>query len=186
MNRIERVSVLASRSIKLFFVLMLAIGKSVAVAQSYDTIYNFTGQTDGSYPIGNLISDDAGNFYGVTYHGGDMSCPSGVGCGTVYEMSPNNSGGWNETVLYAFTGGADGSIPIGGLALDASGNLYGTTFQGGTNGTYCGPGGVRSSVQTYPKRPRLDRDRIVGIHQRKGRLRPNGSFDSGRGRKYLW
>ena len=91
-----------------------------AHAQTLNVIYNFTGQADGGQPGGNLIADPSGNFYGTTTIGGDMSCPTGQGCGTVFKLSPSGGGNWTETVLYAFTGGADGSQPIGGLFLDAS------------------------------------------------------------------
>ena len=66
-------------------------------------LYNFTGGSDGGNPQSSLISDGAGNFYGTTVSGG-LPCQF-VTCGTVFELSPNGSGGWNEIVLYAFTGG---------------------------------------------------------------------------------
>jgi hypothetical protein len=46
-----------------------------------------------------------------------------------FELSPRN-GGWAYTLLHQFTD-ADGAIPMGDVALDSSGNLYGTTFEGG-------------------------------------------------------
>ena len=58
---------------------------------------------------------------GRPYYGGAF------GAGTVFELSPNGSGGWNETVLYSFTGGSDGSNPMGPVIFDKVGNLYGTT-----------------------------------------------------------
>lgn len=89
-------------------------------------IYSFTGQQDGGDPSGELISDGAGNLYGATAEGGTY------GAGTVFELS--FAGGlWNETVLHSFGNGTDGSEPIGGLAFDAAGNLYGVTRNGGTN-----------------------------------------------------
>ena len=85
-------------------------------------LYSFAGGTDGASPAGNLIQDPAGNFYGVTFKGGDLTCS----CGTVFKLDPAG----NKTVLYSFTG-ADGAFPEAGLIRDQAGNLYGTTFQGG-------------------------------------------------------
>ena len=77
-----------------------------------------------------LARDSAGNLYGTSEFGGNSNCNSG--CGLVYKLSPSN-GGWVYSQLYAFTGAADGAYPIGGVVLDGNGNLYGTTFTGGTN-----------------------------------------------------
>jgi uncharacterized repeat protein (TIGR01451 family) len=101
------------------------------------------GHFAGGYlPLGTLIRDAQGNLYGVTQHGGSDSpfdCPGALvsslyeyGCGVVFKLSPPSSPGmWTETVLYTFTGGADGGIPEGGLIADAQGNFYGTTQYGG-------------------------------------------------------
>ena len=107
-----------------------AVG-SKARKPSETVLYNFYYGSDGAYPISRLTSDGAGNFYGTTcsYEG------QGPGYGTVFELSPNGSGGWNETVLYSFTGGADGSNPMySDVIFDSVGNLYGTTEFGGANG----------------------------------------------------
>ena len=93
-------------------------------------IYSFSCGTDGANPSAALIRDSAGSLYGTTSYGGDLSCGSGDGCGTVFQISPAG----NETVLYSFTGGSDGVDPVGGLVRDAAGNLYGTTWFGGTSG----------------------------------------------------
>ena len=93
-------------------------------------LYSFTGGSDGKNPYGGVIFDGAGNLYGTTVSGGSGGLCSGDGCGVVFEL--NNSGGnWTETVLYNFTGGNDGSGPGGGVVFDKSGNLYGTTPDGG-------------------------------------------------------
>ncbi len=110
-----------------------------AQAQTETVLYNFCSRpncSDGDYPTSRLTSDGAGNFYGTTSGGG-------LGYGTVFELSPNGSGGWNETVLYSFTGGADGWDPVYAyVTFDLAGNLYGTTLFGGDsgcdNGTGCG------------------------------------------------
>jgi uncharacterized repeat protein (TIGR03803 family) len=88
-------------------------------------LYSFTGGGDGRSPYSGVAFDSAGNLYGTTYKGGSD------GYGMVYELSPSGSG-WTETALYSFTGGSDGANPIGTVAIDAQGNLYGTASQGGT------------------------------------------------------
>jgi len=106
----------------------LAVG---ARAQTETVLYSFTGGADGNQPNG-VIADGAGNLYGTTTFGGNLSksnCGSN-GCGTVFELSPA-AGGWQLTTLYTFNGGADGLFPVGNLARDQSGNLYGVTFAGG-------------------------------------------------------
>ena len=89
-------------------------------------IYTFTGGSDGYQPIG-LIIDSNGNLYGATTFGGPQ------GGGTVYQLSPFN-GGWNYSRLYALLSGNPHLYgPIARLTMDAAGNLYGTTFQGGAH-----------------------------------------------------
>jgi uncharacterized repeat protein (TIGR03803 family) len=93
-------------------------------------LYSFAGNTDGSDPEAGLATDTAGNFYGTTAGGGAS------GNGTVFRLSPPAKGRttWTKTVLYSFGTGTDGAIPIGGITLDAAGNLYGTTSAGGAYG----------------------------------------------------
>jgi uncharacterized repeat protein (TIGR03803 family) len=95
-------------------------------------LYSFTGTGgDGAIAQGTLVRDAAGNFYGTTYSGGDLTCGNGSGCGTVFELDPSGK----ETVLYRFRGyPVDGSSPPAGVIRDAAGNLYGTTYSGGANG----------------------------------------------------
>jgi uncharacterized repeat protein (TIGR03803 family) len=89
-------------------------------------IYAFSGSPDGAIPYAGLVFDNAGNLYGTTTQGG-------TGSGTVFELSPSGSG-WTERVIYSFAGGSDGGYPTGGLISDQSGNLYGSTSNGGTGG----------------------------------------------------
>jgi uncharacterized repeat protein (TIGR03803 family) len=97
-----------------------------AQGQTEQTLYNFTGGSDGGYPSN--LTLHSGSFYGTTGIGN-------TGNGGVFELSPNSSGGWNESVLYSFTGGADGALPAERQALlEASGNLYGTARDGGAYG----------------------------------------------------
>jgi uncharacterized repeat protein (TIGR03803 family) len=90
------------------------------------TLHNFAGGNDGEYPIGGLTKDSAGNLYGTTGFGGGTGC-GGEGCGVVYKVTHSGT----ETVLYSFTGGADGRGPEASPILDATGNLYGTAAIGG-------------------------------------------------------
>jgi uncharacterized repeat protein (TIGR03803 family) len=81
---------------------------------------------DGEQPLsGPLVIDRAGNIYGTTIFGGNRGCNGS--CGVVFKLDANGS----EAVLHAFTGGSDGSYPWAGLTMDAAGNLYGTTENGG-------------------------------------------------------
>lgn len=86
--------------------------------------YAFEGGADGASPYDGLVFDAAGNLYGTTYGGGAS------GKGTIFKLAPT-SNGWTESVLFTFTGGRGGKYPYGDLILDATGNLYGTAFQGG-------------------------------------------------------
>ncbi len=90
------------------------------------TLYQFSGGSDLKNPGGPLAFDAAGNLYGTAGGGGAH------GTGGVFKLSPAAGGGWTESVLYAFTGGADGGAAFNGVTLDASGNVFGTTFNGGT------------------------------------------------------
>jgi uncharacterized repeat protein (TIGR03803 family) len=92
-------------------------------------LYSFTGLTDGGRPVAGLIRDSAGNLYGTTAYGGiSGGACDGYGCGVVFKLDALGK----ETVLYSFTGGADGANPRAGLIRDKKGNLYGTTQVGGT------------------------------------------------------
>jgi uncharacterized repeat protein (TIGR03803 family) len=87
-------------------------------------LHSFTGGADGANPESSLVMDVAGNLYGTTIAGGAS------GAGTVFKIGAKG----RETVLYSFTGQADGAKPEAALAMDAAGNLYGTTTAGGSNG----------------------------------------------------
>ena len=92
-------------------------------------LHAFNGK-DGFEPYAGLIIDASGNLYGTTSRGGGSTNCTG-GCGTVFELTPKAGGGWKEKVLHAFNV-TDGNYPYGGLTLDASGNLYSTTVNGGS------------------------------------------------------
>lgn len=116
-----------------FIALALAAGITVsAQPPTFTVLHSFAGPTgDGANPAGALIMDAAGNFYGTTAFGGITNCGVNglVGCGTVFKIDAAG----NETVLYRFSG-PDGAIPAAGLVMDAAGNLYGTTVNGGGAG----------------------------------------------------
>jgi uncharacterized repeat protein (TIGR03803 family) len=98
-------------------------------------MYNFTGGKDGSGPGGALVFDSAGNLYGTTPDAGNRQC----GCGVVYQISPVRGGGWKQTVLHTFTGGADGAVgSLGPLLIDKTGNLFGIAELGGDPSCNCG------------------------------------------------
>jgi uncharacterized repeat protein (TIGR03803 family) len=83
--------------------------------------------TDGENPYAGLIFD-AGNLYGTTVVGG------AAGDGVVFKLTPSANGKWTEKVLHTFGEGKDGVNPVGGLIFDSTGNLYGTTENGGSTG----------------------------------------------------
>jgi uncharacterized repeat protein (TIGR03803 family) len=93
------------------------------------TLWNFAGPpNDGAFPVDNLILDAQGNLYGTTVQGGAY-----YQYGTVFKLTPNGQ----ESVLYGFAGATDGAFPEAGLLMDASGNLYGTTLEGGNSDPSC-------------------------------------------------
>jgi uncharacterized repeat protein (TIGR03803 family) len=96
-------------------------------------LYSFTGGSDGGDPVSSVILDAAGNLYGTTGDGGDLTCNVPYGCGTVFELSPQGDGTWTESVLHMFTGGSDGAFPLASLIFDQTGSLYGSTYGGGTH-----------------------------------------------------
>lgn len=92
-------------------------------------LYTFKGAPkDGDRPKGTPVLDKAGNLYGTTEIGGAKNI------GTVYRLSPEKDGKWKEKILHPFKGGSkDGSGPFAGVVLDADGNIYGNTYNGGTS-----------------------------------------------------
>ena len=91
-------------------------------------LYAFQGGNDGNNPYGGVVFDLAGNLYGTTVSGG----PGGKG--TVFKLLPVAGSGWMKTILYGFSGRADGGWPGAGVLLDSVGNIYGTAAIGGSGG----------------------------------------------------
>jgi uncharacterized repeat protein (TIGR03803 family) len=92
-----------------------------------ETVILTFNTNNGGGPLGGLVSDGV-NFYGVTEGGGKYKA------GIAYELAPNTSGGWNESILHSFGKGSDGIDPYAeALVLDSLGNLYGTTTAGGAH-----------------------------------------------------
>ena len=134
----------------------LSVGMTVAVAVLCSAVFvtptyaagpqekvlhNFNNNgKDGIGPVSALIFDNAGNLYGTTQYGGTGICTFNTttpGCGTVFELSPKQGGGWVETILHNFVDdGVDGTAPQAGLILDAAGNLYGITTYGGSGNSF--------------------------------------------------
>jgi hypothetical protein len=101
------------------------------------TLYNFCSQdgcSDGAFPAAGMTFDPSGNLYGTASEGGYSGYPCGgqtfVGCGTVFELMPVVGGGWQEATVSTLFG----LTPLSSLTLDPTGNLYGTTLNGGNYG----------------------------------------------------
>jgi uncharacterized repeat protein (TIGR03803 family) len=131
----------------------LVITSSAFAAGAEKVMYSFCASSncaDGGQSWASLIFDSAGNLYGTTAVGGSAEC-GGMGCGTIFELSPGADGKWTEKVLYKFcsTGNcADGANPYAGLIFDPVGNLYGTTGAGGLSA--CG-GGCGTVFELIPR-----------------------------------
>jgi uncharacterized repeat protein (TIGR03803 family) len=107
-----------------------AQSRATSTLSSVSTLYTFTGGADGAGPNGSLILDSAGDIFGTTSGGGIL--PNGqAGAGTVFELTAGTSR--TLDTLYTFDGSLNGSTPTAGLAIDAAGDLFGTTSGGGSN-----------------------------------------------------
>ena len=96
-------------------------------------LHSFGSGGDGYTPSGIILV--SGALYGITQFGGTASSGPNNG-GTVFRLT-NADGEWTETILYSFPGnffGPDGDLPVGGLAIDGTGTLYGVTQAGGASG----------------------------------------------------
>ncbi len=95
------------------------------------TLHRFEGGDDGAEPSSGVTLGANGILYGTTGSGGGTGC-GGRGCGAVYKLARTGER-YRETIVYRFRGGADGTAPAGGVALDSDGDLYGVTERGGVN-----------------------------------------------------
>jgi uncharacterized repeat protein (TIGR03803 family) len=91
------------------------------------TLFNFTSSGGYSTAANELAFDSSGHIWGTAYQGG------AYGYGTLFELTPNGGGGWNESDVYSFGSGSGGQTPDGGPTFDASGNIYVPTGRGGAN-----------------------------------------------------
>jgi uncharacterized repeat protein (TIGR03803 family) len=92
-----------------------------AVQAKYKVLHSFGG-SDGVYPFASLVADNKGSLYGTTYYGGVLDN------GVVFKVDTASG---SVSTVYVFNGGLDGARPEGSVLLDNSGNLYGTTDDGG-------------------------------------------------------
>jgi uncharacterized repeat protein (TIGR03803 family) len=105
-------------------------------------LYSFSGGSDAANPEAGLTAGPGGVLYGDTLSGGAPSLCASYGCGAVYELVPSGSG-YSENIIHAFHAGGDGANPAGGLLIDQSGAIYGTTLGGG--GAFACTGGGSGS-----------------------------------------
>jgi uncharacterized repeat protein (TIGR03803 family) len=118
------------QSVVFVLALTLTLVPSAWSAPKYKVLYAFVNKSQGWAPYAGVVFDSQGNLYGTTAGGGAYDR------GTVYELTQTLHGKWSEAVLYSFCPGgwpcSDGDNPNGGVVLDNTGNLYGTTLEGGT------------------------------------------------------
>ena len=103
-------------------------------------IYNFPSTTAARHPFGELSFDAHGNLFGAA-SGGNDKCPPGRNnspCGTIYELSPAKKRPWKERDLFAFGYSSGGWTPNGGLVVNASGDVFGTTQNSNVVVACCG------------------------------------------------
>jgi uncharacterized repeat protein (TIGR03803 family) len=129
--------ILSAAALALLPVASRGAGVSVINLHSFDVFFN------GEAPSGSLVQGPNGLFYGTTFEGGSANA------GVIFDVSSNGA----VNTLYTFTNGVDGAFPQAGLFLASDGNFYGTTVQGGTNGTGAlfrmTPAGVFNSIYSF-------------------------------------
>lgn len=119
-------------------------------------IYAFQGGGDGAVPYAGVTLGPDGSLYGTTSAGGLNRRSCFGGCGTVFKLTPpatdcgERACGWTKMVLYRFAGGDDGSVPKGMLTFDPAGNLYGTTYNGGSSQACLPPYGCGTVYKLAP------------------------------------
>lgn len=116
MNKTSARSAIARIFVCLFVLVFVFVG--AAGAQNYSILTSFD-ETDGWNASATPLIDSLGNVFGTTTYGGSS------GCGVVYELANNGGGSYTNNDLYNFTCYDDGRAPLGGVAMDSAGNLYG-------------------------------------------------------------
>jgi uncharacterized repeat protein (TIGR03803 family) len=145
-------------------------------------LHSFSPTDRGGFnPSSGVIFDASGNLYGTTSGGGRQGCGyGGTLCGTVFELTRTAGGGWKEKVLHSFRAdGKDGQHPRAGLIFDASGNLYGTTWYGGSGSCYDGNGhGCGTVFELTPRAGGVWKEKILCSFKGNGKdgVWPNGSL----------
>jgi uncharacterized repeat protein (TIGR03803 family) len=95
---------------------------------SFRVIHTFTGGSDGSSGSAGKMVFRGGRVFGAATAGGNHSA------GAIFQLTPTQTGEWDFKTLYSFQGAPDGVFPYGAVLFDSAGNIYGTTYYGGTNG----------------------------------------------------
>lgn len=111
-----------------------ASGSSPSREATFKVVHAFLGGKKGSFPIAGGVVGRDGSLYGAAYAG--VSCDAykdALGCGVIYRLTPPTKprDAWSYQIIYSFKGGADGDTPVGRMAFDDEGNLYGVTSYGG-------------------------------------------------------
>jgi uncharacterized repeat protein (TIGR03803 family) len=135
----EKPSITLTTMRAILVVSLLMIGTRAIAQEKILHNFNNTNGKDGYSPEAGLVFDSSGNLYGTTNVGGLHQG------GAAFELSPVKTGGWFERVLFSFATKKPGDFPRANLVLDGAGNLYGTTYQGGTFG-----GGVAFQLKHVP------------------------------------
>ena len=115
------------RIVRAAFVFLLLVGIGGVSAQELTTLLDFGSRRTGQNPQSGVVSDQAGNLYGGAALGGLN------GNGVIYRLTDDGSIPWTETIIHKFTGPPDGSVPVGVIVISPSGDLFGTTLEGGAH-----------------------------------------------------
>lgn len=105
---------------------------SSAQASTYQVLHPFLDKPAWN-PNAPLVADSPGNLYGTTYSSSADHLCGADGCGIVFKLTRESGGKWSYSIIHRFKG-REGQNPAGNLIFDSSGNLYGTTFLGGSQG----------------------------------------------------
>jgi uncharacterized repeat protein (TIGR03803 family) len=145
-------------------------------------LYTFNGP-DGFNPYAGLVIDAAGNLYGTTLEGGGSAYD-----GNIFQLTPDGKGRWTESDLYDFCDARyncnDGIYPYAGVIFDASGNLYGTTYEGTTSNSYCAADGCGTVFQLMPANGTWTEKILYSFHGEDGGLPYAGLISDSAGNLY--